>query len=95
LGCNPNTLTGSVAIYDEGGGSYVARLESLAGVPNEALQIAVNGSTGLLYSQALEGTSGNQNYSFSVSSTPTWTTVAIEPLGSSPSSPNPICQANI
>jgi hypothetical protein len=95
LGCNPNTLTGSTAIYDQGGGNYVLRLISLNGVPNQSLEVAVNGAAGRIFATPLKGTSGNQNYSFTVNPVPTWTTVAIEPLGTNPSSPSPICQASI
>ncbi len=57
------SATGGVSIYHAGIGNYVVRLESFSVPSQSGLSLKVIGTSGTL-SQALRGTTGNQNYTF-------------------------------
>jgi hypothetical protein len=90
FGTNSNSISGTVFVYQQAGTNYTVRFEtfSSATITNLKVQGFLTGSSTAVLDSALKGTGGNQNYSVSGVTTPTWSTIKI--ISTAIASPNNI-----
>ncbi len=87
---NSNNISGTVFVYHQSGTDYIVRFESFSSqtITHLKVQGFLTSSSTAVLDTALKGTGGNQNYSLSGVTTPTWSSIKI--ISTAIASPNNI-----